>query len=106
MKPARQVAALLRDQLLPDEIQDILQHMLPNLLALGATEHFLTDYGDEANYRLPWDLFTEDSAQDALKAARQCLEQLQSLLEAIATKRQEELERIEATVPSAAEDNP
>ena len=105
-EPARQVAALLRDQLLPDELQEILQHMLPNLLALGATEHFLTDYGDEANYRLPWDLFTEDSAQDALKAARQCLEQLQSLLEAIATKRQEESERIEATAPSAAEDNP
>lgn len=83
-EPAHQVAAILRDQPLSDDIRDRLQRMLPDLLALGATEHFLTDYGDEANYKLPWDLFTEDSADEAIKVARRYLEQLQQLLDATA----------------------
>ena len=85
---ARQVAALLRNQSLPDEIQDQMRRMLPDLLALGTTEHFLTDYGDEATYTLPWDLFTRDSGLDALAAARRSLEYSQRLIEAITTWRQ------------------
>jgi len=27
---------------------------------LGEEEHFMTDYGDESSYRLPWDIFKED----------------------------------------------
>ncbi len=44
--------------------------MVPDLLTLGTEAHFLTDYGDEATYTLPWDLFTEQTAEDALAAAR------------------------------------
>ena len=48
-----------------------LRTMLPHLLVLGAEAHFLTDYGDEASYTLPWDLFTRQTANDALQSARQ-----------------------------------
>lgn len=90
--PARQIAALLRDQPFPENIQSILQQMLPDLLALGTTQHFMTDYGDEATYTLPWDLFTRESATQALFAARRSLEQVQELLTAVASWRQEQQE--------------
>jgi len=51
--PAKQVAALLRNQSLRENIREQMQRLLPDLLALGTTEHFLTDYGDEATYTLP-----------------------------------------------------
>jgi hypothetical protein len=57
--------------------------MLPDLLALGSAEHFLTDYGDEATYTLPWDLFTRESAQEALAAGRRSLELAQEAIHAI-----------------------
>jgi hypothetical protein len=53
--------------------------MLPDLLVLGIEAHFLTDYGDEASYTLPWDLFTQQTAEDALQSARQLVEIIQAL---------------------------
>ncbi len=88
--PARQVAALLRNQSLPEDVQEQMQHMLPDLLALGTTEHFLTDYGDEVTYTLPWDLFTRESAIDALTSARRSLEYAQALLDAVTKWRQKQ----------------
>ena len=89
-EPARQVAAFLRHQSLPENIQEKMHRILPDLLALGTTEHFLTDYGDEATYTLPWDLFTEESAVDALTAARRSFEQTQELLDIITEWRREQ----------------
>ena len=54
--------------------------------ALGSTEHFLTDYGDEANYKLPWELFTEESAVDALSSAQRCYRKLQNMLDVLASE--------------------
>jgi len=88
--PARQVAALLRNQSLPVNIHEQMQRLLPDLLALGSTEHFLTDYGDEATYTLPWDLFTQESAVEALAVAQRTLEQTQKLLDVIAEWRREQ----------------
>jgi HEPN domain-containing protein len=69
-EPARDVAALLRTRELSEEARSALQSLLPELLALGTREHFLADYGDEATHTLPWDLFTRDSAEAALRSAR------------------------------------
>jgi HEPN domain-containing protein len=88
-EPARQVAALLRTQTLPPEIQEKLQVLLPDLLALGTTEHFQTDYGDEATYTLPWDLFTRESATEALEAARRSFALVQELVPLISKWRQQ-----------------
>ena len=82
--PARQIAAVLRDQTgLPASIQALLKQLLPDLLALGATEHFMTDYGDEATYTLPWDLFTKDAAEKALAAAKRSLQVAESTIKAM-----------------------
>lgn len=81
--PAHEIAAVLRTQDLPATIREILSLMLPDLLALGAAEHFLTDYGDEATYTLPWDLFTKESAEEALAAARRSIQASQNAIEAI-----------------------
>ncbi|MCH8218948.1 MAG: HEPN domain-containing protein [Planctomycetes bacterium] len=88
--PAKQVAALLRSQSVRENIREQMQRLLPDLLALGTTEHFLTDYGDEATYTLPWDLFTQEAAADALAAARRTFEQTQELLDMIAAWRRGE----------------
>ena len=52
-------------------------------LALGSTEHFLTDYGDEATYTLPWDLFTRESAEEALAAAQRSIQFARQAVRAI-----------------------
>lgn len=78
--PVRQISALLRKENLPQRIQSSLQRMLPDLLALGEREHVLTDYGNEETYTLPWDLFTEESAQEALTIARRCVQSVEELL--------------------------
>jgi HEPN domain-containing protein len=67
--PAQQVAGLLRTASIPASIRGALEHVLPELLVLGSREHLLTDYGDEATHTLPWDLFTRQSAEEALRAA-------------------------------------
>jgi hypothetical protein len=52
-------------------------------LALGTREHILTDYGDEDTFTLPWDLFTQESARDALQTARRCVQAVQELLTSV-----------------------
>lgn len=85
--PARQIATILREQELPAPIGDLLRGMLPDLLALGAEAHFLTDYGNEANYTLPWELFTQETAEDALQSARRLVQTARALRDAIASWR-------------------
>ena len=80
--PARQIAVILAEWELSKEMADLLNAMLPDLLALGSETHFLTDYGDESNYRLPWELFTRETAEDALQSARRLIgiaQELQAL---------------------------
>ena len=56
---------------------------LTSILALGSAEHFLTDYGDETEYTLPWDLFNEESAEMAEKAARSSLQEARRVILAV-----------------------
>lgn len=72
-EPARHVAELAEDEGLPAEIRGRIKEALPHLVSLGTEEHFMTDYGDEQSYTLPWDMFTDESAVAALEAARACL---------------------------------
>lgn len=68
--PARQIAVILDELALSEDVAGLLESMLPDLLALGSEAHFLTDYGDETNYRLPWELFSRETALDALQSAQ------------------------------------
>ena len=86
--PARQIASILRDQELPDHVSELLRAMLPDLLVLGTETHFMTDYGDEASYTLPWDLFTQQTAEDALQSARYLVQTTHALQGVIRSWRQ------------------
>jgi HEPN domain-containing protein len=80
--PAQQIAQVLRTQSLPSTLGELMEKMLPDLLALGSAEHFLTDYGDEVSYKLPWDLFGKDAASEALQAARRSIEAARGVFKA------------------------
>ena len=90
--PARQIAVILQEQDLPEDLHQLLHAMLPDLLVLGKEAHFLTDYGDEAGYVLPWDLFTKETAEDALQSARRLVDIAQLLPDAIRSWREEKRE--------------
>ena len=71
-EPAKHLTIILEDPELPKDIVNSIKDMMPDLLALGLEEHFMTDYGDESSYELPWELYDENSANQALGAARRC----------------------------------
>ena len=58
-----------------------MEKMLPDLLALGSAEHFLTDYGDEIRLKLSWEIFDKDAATNAFIAARHSIEYARHILE-------------------------
>ncbi len=78
--PAQQIAQILRTKDLPPDLESTLEKMLPDLLALGSAEHFLTDYGDEVRYRSPWEIFDRQAAADALGAARRSVASAREIL--------------------------
>ncbi|MBM3791576.1 MAG: HEPN domain-containing protein [Acidobacteria bacterium] len=78
--PAQQIARILRAQDLPQARRELMEGMLPDLLALGSAEHFLTDYGDEVAYKSPWELFDKDAAASALEAARRSVDSARKIL--------------------------
>lgn len=88
--PARQIATVLRQQELPTGVSELLHAMLPDLLVLGTETHFLTDYGDEASYTLPWDLFTQQTAEEALQSARRLVQMARTLQDTIGVWRQKQ----------------
>ncbi len=81
--PAQQIAVLMNRETLPENVKTVLAEMLPDLLTLGQAEHFLTDYGDESTYTLPWDLFSAESAEDALAVTRRVYKQATQLVIAL-----------------------
>lgn len=74
-EPAREIAAIVRNNAEDVEVLETLKDILPDLLSIGLREHILTDYGDETSRTLPWDLFDEQKAKVALDSARRCLHQ-------------------------------
>ena len=80
--PAQEVAQVLRTQAVPPVLRALMEKMLPDLLALGSAEHFLTDYGDEVRRKLPWELFGKESATGALEAARRSAEAARGIVRA------------------------
>ena len=79
-EPAKQLAKIFRNSSVPSEIRNKIKEVLPDFLTLGVEEHFMTDYGDESSYTLPWDMFDEASAKSALDAARLCMYSSQDIV--------------------------
>ena len=67
--PGRQLTELLRSDTLDLALRVDIAALAEDLLLLGPAEHILTDYGDESTSTLPWDLFTQESAEQALATA-------------------------------------
>ena len=82
-EPAKQLAHLIDHSEIPVSIRDDIKDVLPDFLTLGLEEHFMTDYGDESSYTLPWDMFTEESAKSAVQAARLCTSRSESIIESV-----------------------
>ncbi len=72
--PAKHLTNLVKNKNLIKSISQKIESLLPDIIAFGLEEHIMTDYGDEATLTLPWDIFTEESASDALTTARKCVE--------------------------------
>lgn len=71
-EPAKHLARLVHNTEIPNKIREKIKEILPHFLVLGVEEHFMTDYGDESSYVLPWDMFDEESAKSALNTAQCC----------------------------------
>ena len=71
-EPAKHLSLIVKDDTIPEEIRSMIKNILPDFLTLGLEEHFMTDYGDESTYTLPWELFDEETAIMALNSARSC----------------------------------
>lgn len=52
--------------------KETLEQLVEAFETIGTEERFLADHGDEATYRDPWSLFSEQDAHRALEAARRC----------------------------------
>jgi HEPN domain-containing protein len=78
--PGRQLANLIAAGVPPEPLRIGLAEIASDLQALGPAEHVLTDYGDEATETLPWDLFSQDSAVQALALAERVLDHTRRLL--------------------------
>jgi len=102
--PARELAGVLRRGSVPTAVREVLTSMLADLLALGPQEHFMTDYGDETQYALPWDLFDQASAEDAIAAARRSLATARDATDAV--RRWQEQQASTTAEANAARESP
>ena len=77
--PGRQLTELLRTDTLDLALRVDIAALAEDLLLLGPAEHILTDYGDESTSTLPWDLFTQESAEQALATAERAMKRAQGI---------------------------
>ena len=82
-EPGKHLAMLIEDDEIPKPIRERIKELLPSVIMLGVEEHFMTDYGEESSYRLPWDIFDEDSATSALNIARNCRPATEDIIEQV-----------------------
>lgn len=71
--PGRQLTELLRTGDIFAGLQAECVELADLLMLLGPAQHVMTDYGDESTSTLPWDLFTQDSGEEALATATRAL---------------------------------
>lgn len=65
---------LLLEQIRDEKIKIEIKNLLPLLEKLGFREHILSDYGDEEKGILPWELFNQQDAEEAIEVARKTVD--------------------------------
>ena len=71
---------LIKEERVTDKIKKKVKGLIPLVEEHGFEEHILSDYGDEDNYKTPWDIFGKEAAQDAYQAAKKAVETAKELL--------------------------
>ncbi|NTV98454.1 MAG: HEPN domain-containing protein [Chlorobiaceae bacterium] len=72
-KPGKHLSQLVTEGTVSEEVALLVRDFLPELEKHDSHEKMLAKYGDEAEYRLPWDIFGEEEASVAIEAARKCM---------------------------------
>jgi HEPN domain-containing protein len=72
--PAGLLRRALEDNRFPQEIVAQVTELAQNAELLGHDVHMDTDYGSEANWRTPWELFGESDAQQSLGIAENAVD--------------------------------
>lgn len=68
------IDSLLGKGLIPDQLTEPVQKLIALTERLGYEEHIKTDYGEEASFLTPWEIFDQSSAQEALLTAQEALD--------------------------------
>lgn len=71
-EPWRELKALLDEEAIPQALWGQVERLATLAARYGLKEHFLTDYGDEAQLLSPWQLFGQEDAAEALETAETC----------------------------------
>ena len=72
-KPARHLSQLMAEGTVTKEVAELIEEILPELEKYDSHEKMLAKYGNESSYQLPWELFNEAEAMQALEAARKSM---------------------------------
>ncbi len=71
--PATQIRRVIEESRFDAEPSERLRRLAELSELLGPDIHIQTDYGDEAEGRTPWELFTGDDARQALDVAEEAV---------------------------------
>ncbi len=78
-EPWRELKTLLAEEVIPQVFQEQVERLATLAARYGLKEHFLTDYGDEAQLLSPWRLFGQEDAVEALETAETCFALAQAI---------------------------
>jgi HEPN domain-containing protein len=81
--PARVLLELIARQQIPAQWQSTVQMLADMGHPFGPPLHVQTDYGDEYNGRLPWELFGEQEASETLATAEKIVKVVETLVEEV-----------------------
>jgi len=78
--PAVLLRQALEDGRYPPEARSPIEQIAERAEMLGPDVHAESDYGDEASWQTPWELFDEADAREALRSAEEAVILLQQLI--------------------------
>jgi len=79
--PGRTLLRLMEKQQIPPQAHGTLKDIVEEARLLGPQVHVQTDYGDEFAGQTPWELFTQEDAELALRTATRVLSRVTAWLD-------------------------
>lgn len=70
---ASQLKGLVDREIIDQKIIKIVEEILPLAEKFGVEKHIMTDYGDESSYKVPWEIFSKEDAQESFDTAKRCV---------------------------------